>query len=106
MKRIITLLMVGAITVSGAGQLFASAATTEPEDIPKTVESQLAEPQDFSGMVAETEEGVVLKTADGIFMLEGMDVTGLINKEVVVTGVLRSGEQNSSIFVMKAEVKG
>lgn len=98
--------MIGTLCLTGAGQLFAAGNAVESEDVNTAVESQLTEPQDFAGMVSETDQGMVLKTIDGTFLLEGMDVTGLVDKEVVITGVLRNGEQNSSIFVMKAEVKG
>lgn len=98
--------MIGTLSLTGAGQLFASANTAESEKVQTAVETQLEKPQDFAGMVAETEQGFVLKTVAGTFLLEGMDVTGLVNKEVVVTGVLKNGDKNSAIFVMKAEVKG
>ncbi len=98
--------MIGTLNLAGTSHLWASGTAVEAEDVQTAVESQLAEPQDFAGTVAETEKGIVLKTADGIFFLEGLDITGLVNKEVVVTGVLRSDDQSSSIFVMKAEVKG
>ena len=62
-------IMIGTLNLAGTSHLWASGTAVEAEDVQTAVESQLAEPQDFAGTVAETEKGIVLKTADGIFFL-------------------------------------
>ena len=106
MKKIVSVLLTGSLLMAGS----MSFASTEA---PATVEAKKAEikakiesmQQSFSGLVTKTEKGLILETADGKYLLEGLSLEEIIGKEVYVTGVVENKNDTDVIYVVKADLK-
>jgi hypothetical protein len=110
MKNIFAVMLVTALT-STSGIAFASSPTTAVETVTESsaavaIESNLEKiQQSFSGLVKKTDNGLVLETVDGTYQLKGLSLDEIIGKEVYVTGVVKSDQEESTIYVVKADVK-
>lgn len=110
MKKLLTILMMACITVSAAS--FVAAATPVKTDNQTNTNVQIVEegeivaPQLFTGLIKQTDAGLMLETAEGSYPLEGLNLQEMIDKEVIITGVVKGEQENSVIFVVKATAKG
>lgn len=61
--------------------------------------------QTFSGVVTKTDNGLILETANGVYLLEGLNLETSVGEEVNVTGVVKDQEHMKIIYVIQAEVR-
>jgi hypothetical protein len=110
MKRLFAMMLVAVLTFS-SGIAFASSPTAAVETVKETssavaIESNIEKiQQSFSGLVKKTDNGLILETADGTYQLKGLSLDEIIGKEVYVTGVVKSDQEENTIYVVKADVK-
>lgn len=110
MKKLLTVLMMACITISAASALATSAPAKK--DAQKNTNVQIVEegeivaPQLFTGLIKQTDTGLMLETAEGSYPLEGLNLQEMIDREVIITGVVKGEPENSVIFVVKATAKG
>ncbi len=108
-KKIVVMLVAAFTTSSGIG--FASSPTAAVENATETsptvaIESNLEKiQQSFSGLVKKTDNGLVLETVDATYQLKGLSLDEIIGKEVYVTGVVKSDQEENTLYVVKADVK-
>ncbi len=106
MKRIVSVLLTGSLLMAGS---LAFASTEKPAPI-ETKKAEIkakieSMQQSFSGLVTKTEKGLVLETAEGKYLLEGLSLDEIIGKEVFVTGVVENKKDANVIYVVKADLK-
>lgn len=110
MKKVLTILMMACITVSSASVFAVSTpAKTEAQtntNVQIIEEGKVVAPQLFTGLVKQTDAGLMLETSNGSYPLEGLNLQEMIDKEVIITGVVKGEQENSVIFVVKATAKG
>ena len=86
-----------------------SAAAMQPSaEIPAVIEAEAnlgKIQQSFSGLVRRTDNGLVLETADGMYRLKGLSLEEIVGKEVYVTGLVKTDQEDTTIYVVKADVK-
>lgn len=83
-----------------------SEVTAETEKAAVAIESSLEKMQKtVSGMVKESQNGLILETSEGVYKLKGLSLEEIIGKEVHVTGVVKTGKDENIIYVVKAGVQ-
>lgn len=61
--------------------------------------------QSYSGLVTQTENGLLLKTSHGEYLLKGLSLEQIIGQEVQVTGIVKNDKEVSTIYVVMANVQ-
>ena len=107
MKKIVAVLLTGSLIMAGSlsfasTQAPAGAVEAKKAEIKAKIESMQ---QSFSGLVTKTEKGLILETAEGKYLLEGLSLEEIIGKEVYVTGVVENKDETDVIYVVKADLK-
>lgn len=62
-----------------------------------------AEDSTITGMVEQTDNGVMIKAEDGDYMVAGEDLTPMVGKKVTVTGTVAESDAGKIITVMAVE---
>ena len=98
MKHIVMVLLIASLCAIG---MLAIAENVGSDGSPEYGDSMsnliLQERTVFSGLVDETDKGIVITTIRGTYYLKGGDLEEFVGKRVRVTGVVRNG----SIYTLK-----
>lgn len=104
MKMLLVLLIVTGISITFT-VVSAAAKKDEPANIgqEQSTQEQLLETVSYSGLVVEGEDGLRLETDAGSYQLRGLNLQELLNQNVIITGILKGEEENSTLFVVKVD---
>lgn len=101
MKHIVTVLLVASLCAFGMVATATKVTSTGQGEYGETMSHIiLQQPLTFSGHVFETESGPVMAMNQGTFLLRGVDLDGMVGKNIQVTGVIRG----QSIFAVKVDI--
>lgn len=98
MKHIVTVLLFASLCAVGMLAIAENVESDAPREYGDTMSHIILQERSvFSGLVDETDEGVVITTNRGTYYLKGADLEEFVGKNVRVTGVVRNG----SIYTLK-----
>jgi hypothetical protein len=86
------------------GQPSRQAASEQPPAEVATSEKAAAQPEEISGTIVKTEEGIALFSDAGNFMIAGQELDSLVGKNVKVTGTVDEGSGKPMINVTSVSV--
>lgn len=80
------------------------AASEQPPANPELGEKAADQPEEISGTIVKTEEGIALFSDAGNFMIAGQELDSLVGKNVKVTGTVDEGSGKLMINVTSVSV--
>jgi glucose/arabinose dehydrogenase len=79
-------------------------ASEQPQAEAAPAEQAAATPEEISGTIVKTEEGIALFSDSGNFMIAGQQLDSLVGKNVKVTGTIEEGSGKPMIKVTSVSV--
>lgn len=80
------------------------AQSEQPQTAMAPAEQAVAQPEEISGTIVKTEEGIALFSDAGNFMIAGQEMDALVGKNVKVTGTIDEGTGKPIINVTSVSV--
>ena len=80
------------------------AQTEQPQTAVAPAEQAAVQPEEISGTIVKTEEGIALFSDAGNFMIAGQELDALVGKNVKVTGTIDEGTGKPMINVTSVSV--
>ena len=103
MKKIISIVVCAVFAfVALAGMAMAQAKPAAPAAAPTTTTTTTTTTvttKDITGTVEKGKMGMMLKAADGEYMCAGMDISKMVGKKVVATGIVAEKEGKKVLTV-------
>lgn len=85
--------------VQSALERQASAPAVEPSAQERLSEQVVSAVEEIQGTVVNTEEGIVIFSDQGSFLVAGQELDGLVGKNVKVTGIIEESDGKSVVNV-------
>lgn len=98
MKHIVTVLLIASLCAVGMLAIAEDVESDGSSEYGTTMSTLILQERSiFSGLVDETDKGMVITTTRGTYYLKGGDLDEFVGKRVRVTGIVRNG----SIYTLK-----